>query len=230
MNGSFMRIAIDGPSGSGKSTVARRLATEYGLDYIDTGAMYRAIAYKMNGLGIKCHNDEAKSNDLVVRILNDTTIDFNRNAIILDGNDVSQFIRTSKISMLASDWSACALVREKLVSVQREMCAKKSVVMDGRDIGTNVIPDAEFKFFITAEPKERAKRRYEELIARGQNASYDDVLKDIEARDIQDSTRSINPLKKAKDAILIDTTDMSIEKVILAIKEIIGQVAEDKQE
>ncbi len=204
----MFRIAIDGPSGAGKSTIARRLASRLGIDYIDTGAMYRAVGYKMLKNGIALDD-----RDGVRQLLDHTEIDFSDGKILLDGQDVSSLIRTPEISAQASACSALGDVRVKLVELQRNMGSKKSVVMDGRDIGTNVFPDAEYKFFITADAEERAKRRYLELKESGQKVELAQILTDIRKRDHDDSTRAINPLRKAEDAIEVDTTHMSIEEV-----------------
>ena len=203
-----IRIAIDGPGGAGKSTIAKLIAKELNIDYIDTGAMYRAVAYKMlkNGVAL---SDEAG----IEKMLVDTEIDFSDGNIILDGKIINDFIRTPEISKLASDCSALAAVREKLVALQREMGSKKSVVMDGRDIATNVLKDAEFKFYMTASKEERAKRRYEEFLGTDKELPYEQVLTDIETRDHNDMTRKLNPLRKAEEAIEIDTTEMSIQEV-----------------
>lgn len=205
----MIRIAVDGPSGAGKSTIAKAVAQRLGIDYIDTGAMYRAIGYKMLKEDINVDDLEG-----IQRLLDTTEIDFSKGDIILDGQVINELIRTPEISKQASRCSAVGIVREKLVDLQQKMGRAKSVVMDGRDIGTVVFPDAEYKFFITASPEERAKRRYNELIEKGQKVNYDQVLADITARDHNDSTREITPLRKAEDAIEVDTTNMTIEEVI----------------
>lgn len=207
----IIRIAIDGPSGAGKSTIAKAVAKALGIDYIDTGAMYRAVGYKMIGEGISVSDeDRAKLNDMLAR----TDIDFSGGNIILDGNIINDRIRTPEVSKMASDCSALPEVREKLVELQRNMAKSKSVIMDGRDIGTNVITDAEYKFFMTASAAERARRRHKELAEKGDSISYKQVLADIQKRDENDSTRKLNPLRQADDAILLDTTGMGIEDVI----------------
>lgn len=205
----IIRIAVDGPSGAGKSTIAKAVAQKLSIDYIDTGAMYRAIGYKML-------KEDVSVDDLaaIQELLDTTEIDFSRGNTILDGQIVNDLIRTPEISKQASKCSAVAIVRKKLVDLQQKMGQAKSVVMDGRDIGTVVFPDAEYKFFITASPEERAKRRYKELLAKGQKVDYDQVLADITARDYRDSTRAVTPLRKAEDAIEVDTTHMTIEEVI----------------
>ena len=206
--GKIFRIAIDGPSGAGKSTIAKRLALELVIDYIDTGAMYRAVAYKMMSEGISV--DEVEK---IKSLLESTHIDFSKGETILDGEIISDKIRTPEISELASDVSALPVVREKLVKLQREMGKRKSVVMDGRDIGTNVFPDAEFKFFLTASVKERARRRWNQLKEMGKEIDITQVEADIIKRDHNDSTRKINPLQKAKDAVELDSTTLSIKEV-----------------
>ena len=206
------RIAIDGPSGAGKSTIAKLVAKKLGIDYIDTGAMYRAVGYKMNREGIPFEEcDELKA------MLDATDIDFVSGDIILDGQIVNTLIRTSEVSQMASKCSALPMVREKLVEIQRTMGSRKSVIMDGRDIGTNVLKDAEYKFFLTASAEERAERRHKELIEKGEEITFEEVLRDIQARDHNDMTRALNPLKKADDALEVDSTGMNIDQVTEAI-------------
>ncbi|MDD7718545.1 MAG: (d)CMP kinase [Eubacteriaceae bacterium] len=207
--GKIYQIAIDGPSGAGKSTIAKLIAKKLGIDYIDTGAMYRALGYKMLQLGITEDNLEA-----VEELLKTTEIDFSKGDIILDGTVINDLIRTPEISMKASACSALAIVRKHLVKVQQEMGEKKSVIMDGRDIGTDVFPNAPYKFFITATPEERATRRYKELTEKGETVSYEETLKSIIERDYNDSHRAVSPLRKADDAEEVDTTDMTIDEVI----------------
>lgn len=208
----IIKIAIDGPSGAGKSTIAKAVAKELGIDYIDTGAMYRAVGLKVKNCGID-HTDEAA----MAAMLAETDIDFVNGDIILDGQTVNQEIRANDMSMMASRVSAIPAVRTKLVELQRKMGQTKSIIMDGRDIGTNVLTDAEVKIFMTASAEERADRRYRELIEKGQDVTYDQILEDIKQRDHNDMTRALNPLKKADDAIELDTTGMSIEEVTDAI-------------
>lgn len=206
------RVAIDGPSGAGKSTIAKLVAKKLDIDYIDTGAMYRAVGYKMNRDNIPFEEcDELKA------MLDDTDIDFVSGDIILDGEIVNTLIRTSEISQLASKCSALPMVREKLVEIQRGMGTRKSVIMDGRDIGTNVLKDAEYKFFLTASAEERAERRHKELIEKGEKITFEEVLRDIQHRDHNDMTRALNPLKKADDALEIDSTGLDIEQVTEAV-------------
>ena len=209
-----MIIAIDGPSAAGKSTIAKLLAKEFGIDYIDTGAMYRAFALKVLREGVDAENEEA-----LAGLLADTDIDLDGSQVKLDGEDVSGLIRTEEISMAASQYSAIPAVRAKLVSLQRDIGARKSVVMDGRDIGSNVFPNAEYKFFITASPEVRAERRRKELIERGENVSFETVLADVKKRDWDDTHRPLNPLVQTDDAIPVVTDDLGIEEVL---KEIIN--------
>lgn len=208
------RVAIDGPSGAGKSTIAKAVAKELGIDYIDTGAMYRAVGYKMkeNGIG---KDDPEKLQEM----LDNTDIDFVDGNIMLDGVNVNDKIRTSEISMMASMCSAIQAVREKLVVLQRGMGQRKSIIMDGRDIGTNVLTDAECKIFLTASEEERASRRHKELIEKGEEITFEEVLEDIKQRDHNDMTRELNPLRKADDAVEVDTTGLSIQQVIDRILE-----------
>jgi cytidylate kinase len=205
----IFKIAIDGPGGAGKSTVAKAVAKKLKIEYIDTGAMYRALALKM------MRENVPPQDCLELRkVLNETQIDFSDGDIFLDGENISNLIRTPEVSMAASEYSAIPFVREKLVEAQQKMGESKSVIMDGRDIGTVVFPDAKYKYFITADAEERAKRRYEELMAKGEEAVFEDVLKDIQERDSNDRTREASPLKQAEDAQVIDTTNMSVEDAV----------------
>lgn len=208
-----IRIAIDGPGGAGKSTIAKAVARELNIDYIDTGAMYRAVGYKVKSCGIDPQDTESME-----QMLEQTEIDFSEGNIILDGKIINDKIRTEEISKMASRCSALPEVRKKLVQLQRRMGERKSVIMDGRDIGNNVLPDAEYKFYMTASASERARRRYDELIEKGQEAVYEKVLEDITRRDHDDMTRKLNPLRKAPDAVELDTTGMGIEDVIAFIR------------
>ncbi len=214
-----MIIAIDGPSGAGKSTVAKLLSNKLNFEYIDTGAMYRALAYKayINNIDINENNIE-KINEM----LNMTTVDYSDNKIYLDGNNVENSIRDEIISIYASKISALGIVRSKLVELQRKIAENKNVILDGRDIGTVVFPNADHKFFITASVEVRAIRRYNQLIENNKNIIFENILSDIKKRDEQDSTRKISPLKMADDAILIDTSDMSLEETVDVLIDIIG--------
>ena len=205
----IFQIAIDGPSGAGKSTIAKRVAEELAIDYIDTGAMYRAVGLKMLRLGISM-----EENENLFEMLRNTDVDFSEGRVYLDGEDVSDVIRTQEVSKAASDCSAFATVRRKLVELQQAMGKRKSVIMDGRDIGTVVLKDAEYKFYLTATAEERAMRRFKELQAKGSSDTYEKVLEDVNKRDYNDMHREVDPLRQAEDAVLIDSTNMSIEEVV----------------
>lgn len=204
-----IRIAIDGPSGAGKSTIAKAVARELSIDYVDTGAMYRAVGLKMTRLGMPMEESDA-----LQKMLDETEIDFSHGDVLLDGQVVSDLIRTPEMSMAASACSAFAMVRKKLVQLQQKMGQEKSIIMDGRDICEVVLPDAEFKYYLTASAEERARRRTAELIEKGENASFDQVLADIRTRDYNDSHRAVTPLRKAEDAVEIDSTAMTIDEVV----------------
>ena len=219
-------IAIDGPAGAGKSTIAKRLAKELGSYYVDTGAIYRTVAYFMNLLGIA-----PKDTDGVTRYIDELTIEIEYDEtgaqhMIMNGMDVTDDIRTPDISQKASLVSAQPLVREMLLDMQRDVAKKHNVIMDGRDIGTVVLPRANVKIFLTAAAEVRAQRRFQELQAKGSKDSYEKVLADIKLRDHQDTTREIAPLKQAKDAILVDTSDMDIETVVATIRAIVAEKVE----
>jgi len=204
-------IAIDGPAASGKSTTAQLLAEKLGYVYIDTGAMYRACALKAKKMGIDINDEESIRellDDIDIRIENHNS----KNRIFLDGEDVSEDIRADDISALASAISAIPAVRYKMVELQRKMGEKGGVILDGRDIGTFVFPTAEVKFFLTASPEVRAKRRWLELQQKGINKDFSEVLADLVKRDNNDSQRALAPLKKADDAIEVDTSNMTIEE------------------
>lgn len=204
-------IAIDGPAASGKSTTAQLLAQKLGYVYIDTGAMYRACALKAKKMGIDINDEESIRellDDIDIRIENHNS----KNRIYLDGEDVSEDIRADDISALASAISAIPAVRYKMVELQRKMGEKGGVILDGRDIGTFVFPTAEVKFFLTASPEVRAKRRWLELKQKGINKDFSEVLADLVKRDNNDSQRALAPLKKADDAIEVDTSNMTIEE------------------
>jgi cytidylate kinase len=203
------KIAIDGPSGAGKSTIAKRVAQELAIDYIDTGAMYRAVGLKMLRLGIPM-----EENEVLLEMLGNTDVDFSEGKVYLDGEDVSGLIRTQEVSKAASDCSAFASVRRKLVELQQAMGRRKSVIMDGRDIGTVVLRDAEYKFYLTATAEERAMRRYKELREKGSEDTYEKVLEDVNRRDYNDMHREVDPLRQAEDAVLIDSTNMSVDEVV----------------
>lgn len=216
-------IAIDGPAGAGKSTIARKLAAELGYRYVDTGAIYRTVAYFLDLWGVS-----PKDVDGVNRYIDELTVeivydDEGVQHMLMNGMDVTGEIRTQDISKKASQVSAHACVREMLLDMQRDVAKQYNVIMDGRDIGTVVLPKATVKIFLTASPEVRAKRRCDELNAKGQKANYDTILKEIQDRDYQDTHREIAPLKMARDSVKLDTSDMDIEQVVAAMKEIIAK-------
>ena len=216
-------IAIDGPAGAGKSTMAKRLAKELGYQYVDTGAIYRTVAYFFDLWGVS-----PKDIDGITRYIDELTvgIEYDEEGVqhmIMNGMDVTADIRTQDIAQKASLVSAHAIVRDMLLDMQRDVAKKHNVIMDGRDIGTVVLPKATVKIFLTASAEERAKRRTAELIAKGQQADFEQTLKDIKQRDYQDMNRPIAPLKQAKDAVLVDSSELDIEGVLAAIKAIVGE-------
>lgn len=217
----MIRIAIDGPGGAGKSTIAKMVAEKMNMEYIDTGAMYRAIGWMFSK-----NNVNTKDSAEVQAVLDRTVIDFDNGKIFLNGEDISGEIRTPEISKAASVCSKLPEVRSKLVALQREIAEGKSVVMDGRDIGTNVLPNAEVKIFLTADPMVRAKRRYDQLLESGKEADLNSIFEDIKDRDYQDTHRELNPLQQAEDAVLLDTSDMTINQVLDEIM----KMAEGKNE
>ena len=214
-------IAIDGPAGAGKSTIAKRLAKELGYQYVDTGAIYRTVAYFLDLLGIS-----PKDVDGVERYIDELTIEIAYDEdglqhMIMNGMDVTGDIRTQDISQKASLVSAHAVVRDVLLDMQRDVARQYNVIMDGRDIGTVVLPKADVKIFLTASAEVRAQRRTDELLAKGQKADYPQILKEIQQRDYQDTHRPIAPLKMAKDSVKVDTSELDIEGVITTIREIV---------
>ena len=216
-------IAIDGPAGAGKSTIAKRMAKELGYYYVDTGAIYRTVAYFLDLLGVS-----PKDADGVERYIDELTIEITydeegKQHMLMNGMDVTDEIRTQDISQKASLVSAHAVVREVLLDMQRDVAKAHNVIMDGRDIGTVVLPKADVKIFLTASAEVRAKRRTDELLAKGQKAVYEVVLKEIQQRDYQDTHREIAPLKMARDSIKLDTSDLDIEGVIAEMRRIVGE-------
>ena len=217
----MINVAIDGPAGAGKSTIAKAAAKELGFIYVDTGALYRAVAY--NAVKTGAIDDEQK----IIDMLDSTKVELKYvngvQAVYLNGEDVSAFIRTPEISMGASKVSAIPQVRAFLLNLQREIASTNNVIMDGRDIATVVLPNADVKIFLFASPECRAERRYKELIEKGESVSFDDVLKDVNQRDYQDSHREIAPLKPSDDSIMADTSELtlqeSIDLIVNTIKE-----------
>ena len=217
------KIAIDGPAGAGKSTVAKRTAAEEGFIYVDTGAMYRAVALNLlrNGADL-CDEEDCR------RFLPETEVTIRHDEegtqqVILNGEDVSRVIRTQEVSDAASRTSAYPAVREKLLMLQRSLAEEADVLMDGRDIGTVILPDAELKIFLTADARVRAKLRFDELTAAGQECVFDDILKEIIERDERDMNREISPLRQAEDAVVVDTSYMGIDEVVARIRELIRE-------
>lgn len=217
MKENYYAIAIDGPAGAGKSTVAKLVAHKLNIEYIDTGSMYRALTLKV----IKNNIDPSDINK-VINLMKYTKIDFKNNSIYLDNQIVDQEIRDNYVSKNVSYIAKIKEVRDFMLLLQRKMSETKNVIMDGRDIGTIVLPNAKFKFFITATVRERASRRYKELIEKGDiNISLDDIIQEISKRDYIDSHREIAPLKQSEDALIIDSTDKSIEEIVNYIVSIV---------
>ncbi len=222
MNDNIINVAIDGPAGAGKSTVSRAAAKAVGYIYVDTGALYRAVGVNALRKGI-----DTKDKPAVAATLADISVDLafekGEQKVLLNGEDVSTEIRTPPASMAASDVSAVPEVRAFLFDLQRDIAARNNCIMDGRDIGTVVLPDAKVKIFLTASPEERATRRYKELIEKGNDVNYKDVLEDLVQRDYNDSHREIAPLKPAEDGVILDTTGMSLEESVNEIVRIIKE-------
>ena len=220
----MLNIALDGPSGSGKSTVAGILAKKLDILHLDTGAMYRACALEALKRNIDCLDEDAVKGfigdiDLVIKYEN------GGQKTILDGEDVSLKIRDNKVSLMSSNISSLPIVREKMVEMQRKVAAENPCILDGRDIGTVVLPHAKYKFFITATSEIRARRRFNELTEKGQQVDYEQLLQEMIKRDYNDSHRKIAPLKQADDAILIDTSNMTVSEVVEKILSIINEDA-----
>ena len=217
----YYSIAIDGPAGAGKSTIAKRLAKELGYHYVDTGAIYRTLGYFFDLVGIG-----PKDIDGITRLIDECVIEIEWDEdgsqhMFLNEIDVSEDIRTPEISKIASDVSAHKLVRDTLLDMQRDVARKNNVIMDGRDIGSVVLPKADVKFYLTASPEVRAKRRFDELHAKGSRDTLSKVLKDVNDRDYADMHRAVAPLKQTASHILVDTSDMSVDEVIETMKAIV---------
>lgn len=223
-----MIIAIDGPSGAGKSTLAQRLARELGFIYLDTGAMYRALALKLLRQAVDLA-DDARVNEVV----RETAIDLRENGgrleVLLDGRDVAAEIRTPEVSQMASKSSALKVVRARLLELQREMGRRGSVVAEGRDIGTVVFPEAEVKVFLDASTRERARRRYQELLAAGRSVDLAETFREMEERDKRDSEREIAPLRQAVDAVRVDSSSVDAERVALMVLDLVKQKARENK-
>lgn len=214
-------IAIDGPAGAGKSTISKLIAKNLGINYIDTGAMYRAITYKCLKSGIDI-NDRQKVVDLCSR----TEVDFVDDSIYLDGVRLGEEIRTLEVSSKVSDVAKIPQVREFLLEKQREIGKRSDVILDGRDVGTHIFPDTKYKFFLNASAQERGRRRYQELVDKGQTVVLEDIIEDIKKRDYIDSTRKVAPLVKADDAIEVDSTSMTIDQVVTYISDMVRRIGE----
>lgn len=208
----MFNIAIDGPGGAGKSSISRAVSKELGFIYVDTGALYRAVGLYALRNGINTENENDVSNYLP-KIKVELVFENGEQKVLLNGEDVSVDIRLPEASMAASNVSKIPSVRKFLFDLQQRIAAENNCLMDGRDIGTVVLPNARLKIFLTASPEARAKRRYDELIAKGANVSFDEILKDLNERDYQDSHREIAPLKPAEDSVILDTTDLTFEEV-----------------
>lgn len=217
-----INIAIDGPAGAGKSTIAKKLAQELGYVYVDTGAMYRAMAYYFLQQGID-KTDEAAINAAVDGA--DVTIRYVDGAqqVLLNGEDVTGSLRSEQVGNMASNTSVYPAVRVKLVALQQKLAQTTDVIMDGRDIGTCVLPDAQVKIYLTASVGTRAKRRYDELVEKGEQPDLEKIEADIEERDYRDMHREMSPLRQADDAVLVDSSEMNIEQVVSAILEIVKE-------
>ena len=222
MSNSIINVAIDGPAGAGKSTVSRAAAKAMGYIYVDTGALYRAVGVNALRKGI-----DTKDKPAVAATLSEISVDLvfenGEQKVLLNGENVSEEIRTPPASMAASDVSAVPEVRAFLFDLQRDIAKRNNCIMDGRDIGTVVLPDAQVKIFLTASPEERAMRRYKELIEKGSNVDYKDVLEDLIRRDYNDSHREIAPLKPADDGVILDTTGLNLEESVYKIIETIKE-------
>jgi len=217
-------VAIDGPAGAGKSTVARRLAVELGFTLVDTGALYRCVAHAAKEAGVQ-YTDAASTGEIARGLVSRGAIRYLADGILLDGKDVSKEIRTPDVAMGASTVSAHADVREALLDLQRQAGAGGGVVLEGRDIGTVVFPNAHVKFFLTAAAEVRARRRHEELLTKGDAPSLEETLADVNLRDEQDTKRAVAPLKQADDAILVESTAMTADEVVASMAAHVRRVA-----
>ncbi|MBQ2759064.1 MAG: (d)CMP kinase [Clostridia bacterium] len=219
----MINIAIDGPAGAGKSTIARRTAANLGYIYVDTGALYRAVGVSVLRRGLDTTDAKA-----VAQVLNEIKIELKFvdgvQHVFLNGEDVSTDIRLPEASMAASNVSAIPAVRAFLFDLQKSIAANSNCIMDGRDIGTVVLPDAQLKVFLTASAEVRAKRRYDELVVKGTPVEFNELLEEIKLRDHNDSTRAIAPLKKADDAVLVDSSDMTIDEVCETLEKLVREI------
>lgn len=213
-----INVAIDGPSGVGKSSAADLIAEKYGMSHLDTGSMYRAAAYALHQAGI-----EPVQNTQLEQALKNLDLDVKDGHVYIDGQDVSGLIRTPEVSLMASQYSALPAVRSYLVAMQQKIAARKGFILDGRDICDVVLPDAEVKIYLDASAQARAQRRYKQDLEAGKSVSYEQVLKDIEARDYQDSTRAVSPLRISKQAVVVDSSSLNLQQTADAISRIVDQ-------
>lgn len=223
----MINVAIDGPSGAGKSSISKTVAKELGYIYIDTGAMYRTLAYKALKLGLDING----ATDSIEKMLSDTVVDIRHcddgQHMFADGEDVTAYIRTPEVSMGASDIAKIPFVRQWLLELQRNFARSNDCIMDGRDIGTVVLPDAKVKIFLTASPEARAERRLAELREKSSDITFEQVLEDMKKRDANDASRSCAPLKQAEDAVLVDTSNLDFAQSVDAVKDVIKQKTEE---
>lgn len=215
-------VAVDGPAGAGKSTICKILADRLSITYIDTGAMYRGIAYKM-----LCENISTSDHEQIVMLLKNLKMELKQGRLFVAEQDITEKIRTPEVSAYVSKIAVLPEVRKKLVELQRQMSLNISVIMDGRDIGTHVLTNADFKIFLTASIEERAQRRFEELVNKGISTTLEEISRDIKERDDRDSSREFQPLRMAEDGILVDTTEKTIEEVVEEIIHIVNQGEEN---
>lgn len=223
----MINVAIDGPSGAGKSSISKTVAKELGYIYIDTGAMYRTLAYKALKLGLDING----APDSIEKMLSDTVVDIRHcddgQHMFADGEDVTAYIRTPEVSMGASDIAKIPFVRQWLLELQRNFARSNDCIMDGRDIGTVVLPEAKVKIFLTASPEARAERRLAELREKSSDITFEQVLEDMKKRDANDASRSCAPLKQAEDAVLVDTSNLDFAQSVDAVKDVIKQKTEE---
>ncbi len=219
----MINVAIDGPSGAGKSSISKIVAKRLGYIYMDTGAMYRSLAYKAIQNGIDIKNNHAD----VIKMLDNTTLEIrhgeDKQLMFVDGNDVTDYIRTPEVSIGASDIAVIPEVRKWLLEKQKSFALKNNCIMDGRDIGTCVLPDAQVKIFLTASCEARAQRRLKELLEKGENVTFEEVLEDMKYRDKNDSSRDVAPLKAADDAVIADTSNLDFDSSVELIVKIINE-------